>query len=84
MVLFNHAAVLILAGIDLAIREFVTWPGIFHVATFKAEWIGPWAFVFLLGTIFYGYAARWQLSHGGWWPPFLVVAITLIFGVNFG
>lgn len=82
--LFNHAAVLILAGIDGAIREFVTWPGIYHAATFKAEWIGPWAFVVLLGTIFYGYAARWQLNHGSWWPPFIVVAITLIFGVNFG
>ena len=82
--LFNHAAVLILAGIDSAIREFVTWPGIYHEATFKAEWIGPWAFVFLLGTIFYGYAGRWHLNHGGWWPPFIVVTITLIFGVNFG
>lgn len=82
--LFNHAAVLILAGIDLAIRQFVTWPGIFHVATFKAVWIGPVTFVVLMGTIFYGYAKRWEPKYGGWWPPFLVVAITLIFGVNFG
>ena len=82
--LFNHAAVLILAGIDSAIREFVTWPGIYHEATFKAEWIGPCAFVILLGTIFYGYARRWQPNHGSWWPPFIVVTITLIFGVNFG
>ncbi len=82
--LFNHAAVLILAGIDGAIRQFVTWPGVYHAATFKAEWIGPWAFVVLLGTIFYGYATRWDLNRGGWWPPFIVVAITLIFGVNFG
>ncbi len=82
--LFNHAAVLILAGIDGAIRQFVTWPGVYHAATFKAEGIGPWAFVVLLGTIIYGYAGRWQPNRGGWWPPFIVVAITLLFGVNFG
>jgi len=82
--LCNHAAVLILWGIESAIREFVTWPGIFHLANFKSEWIGPCAFSALLATIFFGYAHRWEPRHGGWWPPFILVALILIFGVNFG
>ena len=35
--------------------------------------------VFLLG----GYAAGWRLRGGGWWPPFAIVALTLILGMTF-
>jgi hypothetical protein len=31
-----------------------------------------------------GYATGWRRERGGWWPPFAVVAVALIFGVKFG
>jgi hypothetical protein len=31
-----------------------------------------------------GYAHDWKRARGGWWPPFVVVAVVLLFGVKFG
>jgi competence protein ComEC len=82
-VLCNHAAALILLVIDRAIRFFVTLPGVFHVAAFKASWIGPMALTLLLGSMLVGYAGGWSRRTGSWWPPLVIVLLTLIFGVNF-
>lgn len=82
-ILCNHAAVLVLWVIETAIRSFVTWPGVYHLASFKASWIGPVALTGLLASILFGYAHRWSARSGGWWPPFIIVLLTLIFGVNF-
>jgi len=82
-VLCNHAAVLVLWMIDEGIRLFVGWPGVHHAAEFRAEWIGPLAMGLLLGALLYGYSHRWAANHGGGWPPLLIVAVALIFGVNF-
>jgi competence protein ComEC len=83
-VLCNHAAVLILRGIDAGIRALVAWPGIYQAASFKAAWIGPAALVLLPACLLFGYAGGWGRARGGWWPPFVFTALVLIFGVNFG
>ena len=82
-VLCNHAAALILLVIDRAIRFFVTLPGVYHLAAFKAAWIGPIALTLLLGSLLLGYARKWSPQQGSWWPPIAIVVLTLIFGVNF-
>ncbi|MFI5355707.1 MAG: ComEC/Rec2 family competence protein [Opitutales bacterium] len=82
--LCNHAAVLILRGIDTGIRALVAWPGVFHAATFRAPWIGPATLGLVLASLLYGYAVGWTRRRGGWWPPFALAALALIFGVNFG
>lgn len=82
-ILCNHAAVLMLWGIENGIRQFVSWPGIYHEAVFKAAWIGPAALAILFASILYGYATGWAVKRGRWWPPFAIVAVVLIFGVNF-
>lgn len=82
-VLFNHAAVLVLACLDTGIRALVTLPGTWRPAHFTAAWMGPAALVTLLAVMLAGYAAHWRRERGGWWPPFLVVATALILGVRF-
>ncbi len=82
--LFNHAAVLVLLGIDASVRWFVRVPGMWHGARFAAPWVGAAALGVLVAALLAGYAAGWRRERGGWWPPFAVVAVALIFGVKFG
>ncbi len=82
--LFNHAAVLTLAVIEFMVRLAATAPGAWHPARFTHTWIGPAAFLALAGALVLGYASRWASDRGGWWPPFAIVALTLLFGVEFG
>lgn len=82
-VLCNHAAVLVLWLIDRALRLLVDLPGIYHAAAYQAAWIGPLGLALLLASLLYGYHHGWSRRHGAWWPPCVIVALTLIFGVNF-
>jgi competence protein ComEC len=80
----NHAAALVLLGIEWLVRVSVRVPGAFLPAAFTAPWIGGCALAVLMATLLAGYAAGWKRSRGGWWPPLAVVALALVFGVNFG
>ncbi len=82
--LCNHAAALVLWGIEELVRLSVQLPGAFLPARFTAPWIGPAALAVLMATLLFGYAHHWKPARGGWWPPFAVVALTLLFGVRFG
>lgn len=81
--LCNHAALLLTWGMDEGIRFFVGLPGVYHVASFKADWVGPVAFAALLGSLLHGYQRRWQGLTANWWVPPLLVGGVTIFGVNF-
>ena len=82
--LFNHAAVLVLLGIDALIRLGVKLPGAWWPAHWRAAWAAPAALAALLAVVLSGYATGWKRERGGWWPPFAVVVIVLILGVKFG
>ncbi|MGH7946094.1 MAG: ComEC/Rec2 family competence protein [Opitutaceae bacterium] len=81
--LCNHAAALVLWLIETFVRISVKLPGAFVPARFETAWLGSATLVLLLVALLAGYAGRWERSHGGWWPPFAIVALVLIFGVNF-
>ncbi len=83
-VLCNHAAALVLAIIEWLVRLSVQLPGAFLPARFASPWIGTAALVALVAALLFGYASHWKLRRGGWWPPFIIVALVLVFGVNFG
>lgn len=83
-VLANHAGALVLLVIESAVRLGVAVPGAFFAARFAAPWVGPVALAALLLALVLGYAGNWEKRVGGWWPPFAVVAVTLIGGVNYG
>ncbi|MBL9202371.1 MAG: ComEC/Rec2 family competence protein [Opitutaceae bacterium] len=82
--LCNHAAALVLLFIEGCVRVGVQVPGAFLTARFAAPWVGPAALAALTAALLAGYALRWRLRGGGWGPPFVVVMLTLIFGVKFG
>ncbi|MEO7415075.1 MAG: ComEC/Rec2 family competence protein, partial [Opitutaceae bacterium] len=81
---FNHAAVVLLAAIDALVRGFVQLPAMWFPAQFASSWTGPLAFSALMTLLLFGYARRWQKTAGGLWLPFVFVTLVLIFGVNFG
>jgi competence protein ComEC len=83
-VLCNHAAAVVLLIIEWLVRLSVKIPGAFLAARFAHPWVGPASLIALLAALLAGYAAAWRPSRGSWWPPFAIVALVLIFGVNFG
>lgn len=83
-IVFNHAAVLVLAGIDLALRALVEVPGVYDAAAFRTDWLGAAAFAAMLAVMAWGYANRWASPAGGYWPPFVLLALLLIVGTTYG
>jgi competence protein ComEC len=81
--LCNHAAALILWIIEIIVRLSVRVPGAFIPARFAPAWLGGPALILLIVALLAGYATRWDSSRGGWWPPFALVALVLIFGAEF-
>lgn len=82
--LCNHAAAVVLWAIEALVRQSVQLPWTFVRAEFRAPWIGNTALLVLMTVLLAGYSFRWHRTRGGWWPPFAVVAITLLFGVRLG
>jgi competence protein ComEC len=83
-ILANNAAALLLLLIERGLRAGVDLPGAYLAARYAADWIGPAALTALLASLLHGYASGWRLGAGGWWPPFAVVAATLLLGVRYG
>ncbi len=82
--LLNHAAVLVLVVMDALIRLGQRVPGVWWPAEWTAPWLGTATLTALLAVMLAGYARGWRGWARGFWPPFAVVALALIFGVKFG
>ena len=82
-VLCNHSAAVVLWAIEAVVRLSVELPGAFVPARFEPPWVGNVALISLITALLVGYAAQWKKSCGGWWPPFVIVAVVMIFGVRF-
>ena len=81
---FNHASALVLLLAEKGIAFFITVPWVYRTAQFSAPWIGFTTLGLLLASLLWGYHHRWALRRGGVWPPFVIVALALVFGVKFG
>jgi competence protein ComEC len=82
--LFNHAAITLLVAIEWLIRVGLRAPGTWWAADWRASWVASATLALLLGAVLAGYALGWKRERGGWWPPFIVAALGLFFGVKFG
>ncbi len=81
---FNHASLLVLWGIDTLIRFSSHLPGAWYPAAWRTPWLGPVTFTSLLSVCLTGYALGWKRKRGGFWPPMIVTALTLVFCVKYG
>ena len=83
-VLFNHAGALVLGLMDGFLRGATAIRGVFVPAHFRPDWLGPAGLAALLAVCLAGSAWRWRRERGGFWPPFVLVALLLLLGVQFG
>ncbi|MDB6167176.1 MAG: ComEC/Rec2-related protein [Verrucomicrobia bacterium] len=81
--LANHAAVLVLWVVDTGVRLNLQVPAMWFTASFRLPGMGSVALVALMASMLAGYAAAWRGWSRGFWPPFAVVVLTLIFGLQF-
>ncbi|HVU24016.1 MAG TPA: ComEC/Rec2 family competence protein [Opitutus sp.] len=82
--LANHAAVLVLWGVQHGLGAFAAVPGLWIAASFRAPWIGGVALAAVLAALAAGYASAWRGWARGYWAPFAVVLVALAFGAKFG
>jgi competence protein ComEC len=81
--LFNCAAGVLLCLITKLVSLSAQIPGGSFPAHYRAPWLAPIALAALLAACLAGYAADWRQKHGGFWPPFVIVAIVLLLGVTY-
>ena len=79
---------LVAAGIimlaDWLLQHGINLPGMFFTARFRADWLAPASMVLMTSVMLAGAAGRWSRRYGGYWPPFVVLVLLVIFGVKFG
>ena len=83
-ILFNHAGGVLLRLMEILLRQTTSLQGLFVPARFRPAWLGAAGLAALLAVCLAGSAWRWRRERGGFWPPFLFVAVLLCFGVRFG
>lgn len=81
--LANHAAIVVLWLIEAGIHFSMKLPAMWFAASFRSTWIGPVSLMSLFALLIIGYRREWRGWHRWYWPPFAVVVLVLIFGVQF-
>ena len=80
--LFNHAAVLVLAGMEGAVRLTLEIPGVAWPAKFSASWLAGVSGAGMLAILALGYARGWRKREGGYWMPYVALGLVLVLGVR--
>lgn len=83
-VTFNSAAALALMVMDWLARHGTGLPGVYFAAHFTHGWMAPVAIGLMTAVMLAGVAGRWSRRQGGYWPPVVLLALIMIFGVKFG
>ncbi len=81
--LANHAGLLLLCIIEAGIRFSVKVPAMWFAGNFRFPWLGAATLALLLAVLVAGYFKNWRGWQRGYWAPFAVVGLTLLFGVVF-
>jgi competence protein ComEC len=83
VLLFNRSAGVLLRAITALVALGARLPGGSLPAHYRAAWIGPAALGAFVAACLAGYAGGWRGDRGGFWPPFVIVAIVLLLGVSY-
>ena len=68
---------------DHAIRAALRLPAMWFEGRCTHPWLGEAALVGLLALLLAGYALGWRRRYGGFWMPFVYVALVLLLGAKF-
>ena len=79
----NFLAALTVEGMDLLLRFGTAIPAMWFPARFRADWLAPASLVLMTAVFLAGAGVRWSPRFGGFWPPAVVLALLVIFGVTF-
>jgi competence protein ComEC len=82
--LFNAAAALLIQAAEVLLTHTTTLPGVWFAADFRADWLPAASMAALIALLLAGAAGNWSARRGGFWPPVVLLALLLIFGVKFG
>ncbi len=80
--LFNHAAALLLGGMEGAVAWALKVPGVSWPAQFVSPWLASTASAGLLALLALGYVRGWQRREGGYWVPYAALGLVLVLGVR--
>lgn len=81
--LFNAAAALLILATEALLTRTTALPGVWFAATFRADWLPAASMGAFVAVLVAGAAGNWTARRGGFWPPVVLVAVLLIFGVKF-
>jgi competence protein ComEC len=79
---FNHAAWLLIAGMERAVHSAPTLPGLFWQAAYRAEWMGVACLSCLLASLLAGFYLRWRPAPALCLAPFAVFLVFLLMTVQ--
>ncbi len=81
-VLFNHAAALTLAGMEVIVASALRIPGASWPASFDPPALALAGGIGLLAMLGIGYSLGWKRRFGGYWLPAAALALLLAFGLG--
>ena len=79
----NFLAAVTVMAMDWLLRQGTALPAMWFNASYRAEWLAPLSLVLMTAVLLAGAAGRWAPRYGGYWPPALLLALLVIFGVKF-
>jgi competence protein ComEC len=68
---------------DWLLRHGTALPATWFTANFRTPWLAPVSLVLMTAVFLAGSAVRWSPRYGGYWPPAVLLALIMIFGVQF-
>lgn len=80
----NLVAALTVVVMDWLLRHGTALPAMWFNTSYRADWLVPLSMVLMTAVLLAGAAGRWAPRYGGYWPPALLLALLVIFGVKFG
>jgi len=80
---FNHAAAVVLLGIQACLSVAVEWSMLSHPAEFRWPNWGATGMLLVLSSMVIGYAYAWETPVGRWWGPPFVSLVVLVIGTRF-
>jgi len=80
--IFNHAAALLLAGMEAVVAVVAGLPGAAWPAQFVWPGLAMATTAGLLVLLAVGYARGWRRREGGFWVPYAVLGLVLVLGVR--